>query len=409
MNGRSLRILALLIALTDIGLIYWYLLESNAGYDAFDHVLGRDFLNIYFAGHLIGTGRSEILFDLHAYDDALLSWIGHVYAPHNWSYPPSIFPIALGLSKLPYNMALLIWHAVGIVLLILAMRAVDLSKSWQAAILFSPPATANLLAGQNGFYSAALLVLALVCSHAGRKWPAALSWAALTLKPHLGLMALPLLLKAKRYGVILLTGLVTLLMIAVTGILFGFENWYRFLTDTAAIQRLVMESLGGLGVLVMPTWFIQARIFNFPMPWCYGLQAVMALPAIWFLWRSLPSEKSDVRDWLTWSVLGLYCLLSYYFIYDLVAFAVMLALWAREPEKLFDLPYAVLARGCWLLFWLLAYLTALIVQYRHIHIAPLFMLWLLWRYSRHVHSRSETSAVTDAPAFPATRPEQEPA
>lgn len=66
---------------------------------------GRDFINMWTGGQLIRAGRVEVLFDLSAYAQFQQALFGPI-GPHNYSYPPSSYPLASLVSLLPYWLAL---------------------------------------------------------------------------------------------------------------------------------------------------------------------------------------------------------------------------------------------------------------------------------------------------------------
>ncbi len=175
-------------------MLTWYFYASRSGVEPWDngHVIGRDFINLYTAGALLAEGNFAPLFSGSDYMAVIRGNWGDDYPVHNWSYPPTLFWPALFFSHFGYYVGLFAWYLLGILLIVLAVRALGLNPLWTVFIVLSPAGALNILAGQNGFIVGALIVFA--CVHLTRR-PilAGLSWAILTMKPHLGIVALPLL------------------------------------------------------------------------------------------------------------------------------------------------------------------------------------------------------------------------
>jgi hypothetical protein len=116
--------------------------------------------------------------------------------------------------------------------------------------------------------------------------------------------------------------------------------------------------------------------------------------SIVLLVRALPGRDAEVRNWLTWLLLGTFLLLPYNFLYDMVAFQAVLALWHREPGALFGMRERRLALALWGIAWFLPYLSILGARLLQLQITPLFLLFLLWR--RSLSSRTAVPGVSPA-------------
>lgn len=194
---------AFLLAILQLGLLGLYFFQLQNGIDFKGHLVGRDFVNMYLGGGLIGQGQVDILFSQEGYWDALRDWLGDDYLIHNWSYPPTMFWLAELLAKLPYYLAYFVWTFGGVLVLGFALRTLGLSWLWAMAVVLSPAGFWNILAGQNAFYISGFLIFALGASWGNKKLPAGLFWALATVKPHLGLLvrAWPDKVADKRYWI----------------------------------------------------------------------------------------------------------------------------------------------------------------------------------------------------------------
>lgn len=383
---------AIATAIVSAWILFAYGVSLDGLRDVNGHLVGRDFLNLHVAGSLMNKGEAEILLDRFAYLDALRAMVGDPdYPIHSWSYPPLLLPLAQGLALLPYPAALAVWTVGGTLALALAGRMLGLGSGWAWLVLASPAATICLLAGQNGLFAAALMAGAVGLAHRGQVVRAAGCWTLLAAKPHLGALALPMLLRQRNYRVILATAALLGALVAATTGLYGPDPWIAFFTRTTALQRHVVETWEGAIVFTMPTLFMQGRMLGLPIPTAYLLHGVGALLAVALLLRSLPQRDGNVRIWLTWFTLGTFLLLPYSFLYDLVALQLVLALWRDDPEGLFGVASRRLAVALWATAWLLPYLSIALAAAAGVQIVPLALALMLWRLPR-----------SGAPAHPGT-------
>jgi alpha-1,2-mannosyltransferase len=125
--------------------------------DAEHHVFGRDFINTWMGGRSIFSGGPAPWFDFRVYNEAIRRVMGQDFQLVFWSYPPHAALFAWPFDLLPYFPAYLAWCAIGIaVCLFVAKQAVPQERTLSLA---APPAIAVcVFFGQNGFYTAALLI-----------------------------------------------------------------------------------------------------------------------------------------------------------------------------------------------------------------------------------------------------------
>lgn len=378
-SGRATLIAAILAAAAGGLLLMIYFVALTGLRDLTCHLVGRDFVNLYLAGDLLDAGRGAVLFDGAAYLAELRAWLGPDYPVHNWSYPPLIFPLAEALALLPYPAALLAWYGTGALALAAALRLAGLPAFWMPLVLLSPAAVLNILAGQNGFFIAALILAALFWAERGKPLRAGLAWALVAVKAHLGLAVLPMLIGQGRARVIAAGAAFLGLAVALTLLRYGTDPWAGFLGETAPAQRRVIEAWQGLFQYLMPTLFMQARLLGADIATAYAIHALGAAIAVLLLARAWPGRRGDTRDWLTWLCLATFLLLPYSFLYDMVILQAALALWHREPEALFALRDAALARMLWIALWALPYLALAAAVLAALQPAPFLLFFLLWR------------------------------
>lgn len=366
-----------LVSLLSAALLLVYLLTSTAGYDLAGHVIGRDFMNTHLGGQLISASRIDVLFDSEGYWHAVRALHGAEYPVHNWSYPPLLWPASQGLALLPYFWAYAIWTAVGVGLVFLAVRLLNLAAIWGVFIVLSPAGMWNLLAGQNGFIFSALLVIAVVLTHQNRALRAGLSWAVLAVKPHLGLCVIPFLFALKKWRVIAWGAALLLAAFAGTVWAYGLDVWRQFLTVTAAQQTAVVETWQGLVTWTIPSAFMQGRLLGLEAQGAYVLHLAVALIAVVLLVLRWPGREAELRAWVLWLVLGTLILLPYSFVYDMVMWHFALALFAADPGAL--LPKALGERRALAVqvLWVMPWLCVFVAMLFSVQILPVVLLLLL--------------------------------
>ena len=142
---------------------YW---PAADGLDVTGQQIGRDFINVWAAPQLAFEGHIETLFDIQGYHEAIGALFGHRLPFHNRSYPLFTLPLFWPLTQLPYFVALAVW-TLG---LWGAFAAITLSQVERPnrsyallALLFAPACLINVVNGQNGFLSAALMLTGVIC------------------------------------------------------------------------------------------------------------------------------------------------------------------------------------------------------------------------------------------------------
>lgn len=360
-------------------LLAWYYVASRSGFepDPSSLIVGRDFINMYVGGGLIADGNVAPLYSQNDYTRVIREMYGEDYPVHNWSYPPTLFWPAMLFSQFEYYLSLSLWILFGASLMLLTTRVLGLNPIWALVIFLSPAGVLNLVAGQNGYVTAALMTLAFAFA-AQRPAISGLNWAILTMKPHLGLVALPLLFFNRQWRVIIFGGTAFLLLVGSTLVVWGVEPWKQFLSYTTRQQRVVLENWDGLMYFIVPTGFMQGRLWGIEISSSYILHALIAGVGTWLAWRAWPDRATELRRLLTWFVVTTFLILPYSFLYDLVVFQIVLVLWIKDPEALFILKPST-SRILWKLFWMLPFLSFSVADTTSIQIGPIVFAFMLWR------------------------------
>ena len=381
LSAERIRLYAAAILAVYLAAAATLLLRLHGGVDAHGYPLGSDFIAYWGASHAALGGDAP-----GAYDPPLLLAAERAAVPGfpgggPWLYPPGFFLLIAPLALLPYFWALALFLAAGLVAYALVARRI---LPGQGATLLLPllafPGTAiNLIQGQNGFLTAALLGGGLLLLPA---WPlaAGLLLGLLSIKPQLAVL-LPLALAAGGYWRSLLAAALSALLLNASGVLLlGGGTMHGFLAAAQAFSATLPDDLRMLGRV--PTLFAALRLLGLPAGAAYAGQALLALgAAALVVWSWRRSRDPALRG----AVLVAATLLSspYLLNYDLTWLALAIAWytayalrrgWRRGERELL------------LLAWLLPLAMALVHGWIGLQLAPLLPLALLtclWRRLRY--------------------------
>src|SRR3984885_313042 len=151
-------ILLVLFAAAALGL----LVTSHGLLDAFGRPLGTDFSGIFTAGWEVDQGHPSEPYHPAGFRDDQARLFGPSPSFYVCFYPPYFLALAALFGRLPYLAALVLWQAATLSLytatVVAALRPAKLPmRPVLVACLAFPAVFINLLHGQNGFLSAALL------------------------------------------------------------------------------------------------------------------------------------------------------------------------------------------------------------------------------------------------------------
>jgi hypothetical protein len=359
-----------------------------------------DFTNLWYSGRLALEGRTEVLFDLERYRAGQREIFGPYVAGGEWCYPPTLLLIGAPLALLPLYGAYALWTVGTISLLSLLLRRAGLPLLGCALLWISPGALNNILFGQNGALTAFLLIGGLLSAR-DRPILAGLCFAALTIKPHLGLIVPACLIAAGAWRAISWSAFFALLLAAVTAVCFGSSVWIGFLGETRLLMHAIMEAPYGVGFHAnAATVFILARWFGAGVDAAYlaqGMMALIAMFAAWKLWRA-PEGDPLLRAAAT-AVLALLAT-PYGYSYDMVMLSAAVLILLQRG----DLNRSIVLIPIWL--W------PVLIEDLNSHFIPLSPLMLIYAaalcthaYFRSTSSRGSAGAPTDVFAFAGSQSE----
>ena len=285
-----------------------YVLPSGA-------TIGGDYVAFYAAGHEAANERAAETYDSRAFEKRLKE-VGpsQNYYGLTWQYPPTYFFAVLPLAGISFIAGYLIWTGVGIAVFFTSLVAAGFQGLFLLAILAAPSTFQAVITGQNGFLAAALLMAA---SYNADKRPvlAGLAAAALTMKPHIGLLLPIAYVAGGCWRAFFTAALGALGLAAASLVAFGTEAWVAFLDGFLDASGNLTSGRFPLYKMVTP--FAAARLVGLPAEAAavfHGACAVIACATTAFVWRRL--DDADLRAAILCS--GVFLVSPYGFYYELV-------------------------------------------------------------------------------------------
>ena len=262
-----------------------YIMTAHGHLDWSGHALGRDFVNYWTAGHLVGEGHVQPIFDR----DGFLAAEHRLFDPrlpfHFWSYPPVALFLVAPLALFPYVTGLIAWSLFGVAVLVPAARSfLDNRREW--VLLALCPATAiDIALGQNGAITAAIMIGGLSLWDR-RPIVAGAILGLLVFKPQLAIMLPVAVLAGRRWSIMAAAGVVAIGLLLLSVPVFGIEAWRGFFGGTLETQRLMLTQGVGPFQWMMPTVLMSGRLMGMHFIVAATLQAVFAVGAVFALWTS---------------------------------------------------------------------------------------------------------------------------
>jgi arabinofuranan 3-O-arabinosyltransferase len=326
---------ARIITLIGLTLAFCYLVVLLSAYlggyfliDAHGRPIANDFVNVWAAGRLALDGQAAAAYDWTLHKAAEIRAVGHDFANYyGWHYPPTFLFVAAALAALPYLAAAIVWPITTLALYGATLAKILGRRTGFAVALGFPAALWNITAGQNGFFTAALIGGTLYLLER-RPVLAGVCLGLLTYKPQFGLLFPIVLIADRRWLTIFVAAAVVLALFALAWLAFGSESWFAFLHGLSATSRVVLgeggadwnrlQSLFGLmrahGASETIAWIVQAGA---------ALATAMALVV---LWRSRAAFELKAAA----LACGTLLVTPYVYMYDLVVLAVAAAFLLRD-------------------------------------------------------------------------------
>ena len=295
---------------------------------------------------------------------------------HFWSYPPHVLLFIWPFGLMPYLPAYIAWCAIGIALYLFACSAA-IARERMLFLAAAPGVAVCIFFGQNGFYTAALLVGGLMCLER-RPVLAGVLFGILTVKPQIGILLPVILLLERRWVTIASAAATTAVLVAATALLFGWDIWIEFWQKVVPQQQWLTSHGQGLLFVMVSSVFYGARLLHLPPAVGWALQGITAALAagalVWCYWR-----RRDRALSLALFVTATFLVTPYILNYDMVVFGFVVAL-LRERDDNTMADHSLL-----IAVWTLP-VTMMIAAVAKIPLAPIvliaFAVRLVWRLAQ---------------------------
>lgn len=361
-------------------LVWMYFRPVEGLFDVAGYPLGRDFINIWMGSRL--AERSVMtLFDYKAYYLAIQDAFGAQTPFHNWSYPPSFLFLVQPFGWLPYVPGLVVWTVLGFALYAATVlrRVAPSARGIALALLALAPATlVNIVTGQNGLFSAALLLGGIVALER-RPVLAGVLFGLLTVKPHLGVLLPVALVMIRAWRTILAAAITAAVLVAASLVQWGLAPWIGWFTATAAITRFHLASFEGFYTYMMPCVYGSARLLGASIGWALVVQGLVSLVVVVATALVFGRAKdAPLRALLV--TLGTLLASPYTFNYDLAALTGAM-LWVVAAMPAFGPRERTLFGLAWVapvLVWPLHLLGIAVVPLILAGVFALAVNWILW-------------------------------
>lgn len=294
---------------------------------------GADFVNFWSAARLSLQGHVADVYDFARFYHFEINTIGRPILLHYYSYPPVTVLLTLPWGLLPYLAGLVGWLAGGCIAFMLLVRAAwPGRRSVSDVALYSlavPAVLMNLLAGQNGTWTAVLLGGCLMALEQ-RPILAGVLLAGLVAKPQMALLVPFALLAARRWTTLTASGVTAAALIVASVVLFGTEPWIAFVHRVPLLRQWDLDD--GTGVWhFYASVFVSVRHLPASLPLAYAAQGIVTMTVLLLVihvWHS--SAPLAVRNAVLVACTPFAS--PYFQVYDLVVLS-LVPLWLLSTER----------------------------------------------------------------------------
>lgn len=291
--------------------------------------IAADFVAFWAAGKLALSGHASDAYDWVIHKQVAISngiEAKDAASYFSFQYPPTFLLLTPLMALLSYPIAMFLWSAVGLPLYLGAIRLIV--GGWHAtlAALAWPAVFWNIVVGQTGFLTAALLGAGIALIDR-RPALAGILFGLLTYKPQFGLLIPVALIAGGRWRVVVWAALSCLALAAASVGAFGPGAWTAFFDSINRINEAILTS-GSTDFRKLQSLYgyLRAQGFDAATAWTAhaALIAVLAIGVAW-IWRS--DRSFDLKA----AALAVATILAspYAFIYDFVTLAIPLAFLGR--------------------------------------------------------------------------------
>lgn len=308
-----------------------------------------DFLEVWVAGRTTLKGAAAAAYDPVLHHTAQETAVGHAFHGYLWwHYPPVVLFLAAALALLPYMAAFLVWVSSTLALYTATIAAIAKTRFAALFACAMPPVLANAIAGQNGFFTASLIGLALLNLET-RPLLAGVFVGLLTYKPQFGILFPLILAVGGKWRAICSATVVAVFAVLLPFAVFGAEPLLAFLHYLPKANDSLLVH-GAAGWNKLQTIYGVLRWIGFGNVTASAAQTMTCLSAaatVVFLWRTKVSFELKAAALATAVLFAT----PYTYMYDLPILAVTFAFLYRERRfDMFELTTFAFTNFCLLAF-----------------------------------------------------------
>jgi hypothetical protein len=333
------------LALCAMNVVWWGLAALSGQWILDPHGLGipTDFTNVYAAGRLALEGHAAQAYDWEIHKAAQEAVLGHGFDGYfGWHYPPPYLFVAAALARLPYAAAFAGWVALSAVPYAIVVRRLAGDPAGWLIAAGCPLALHNVMIGQNGFLTAALIGAAIL-TMPKRPWLAGLCVGLLIYKPQYGLLFPVALVAGRQWRVLAGAALAAAALMAASWIAFGTEVWIAFVDWLPrASQAFLVDGQAQFGK--MQSVLALVRFLgggDAPARLLQGAASMSAALALAVLWHSRVAHDLKSAALATAALIAT----PYLYPYDMVVLAIPVALIVRRGATTGFLRHELAALG----------------------------------------------------------------
>ena len=304
---------------------HWWILDAQG------HGIPTDFVNVWSAGKLALDGRPAQAWDWDIQKQLQIAVLGQSYVGNfAWHYPPPFLFIAAFLAQFPYAVAFAGWVFASLVPYLVTMRALVGRPFGLVLGVAFPVFLANVVVGQNGFLTAALIGGTLYLLP-NRPVLSGICLGLLTYKPQYGLLFPLVLIATAQWTAFASAGITAVLLAALSWLAFGTESWLAFFHWMPKFSQTFLTE-GKAPWWKLQSIFSMVRYFGGSEPLGWAFQWVLTASVavvLALMWRS------RVTYTLKAAALAAGTLLTtpYLFMYDMMVLAIPIAFLVRIGLK----------------------------------------------------------------------------
>jgi hypothetical protein len=245
--------------------------------DAAGRPFGDDWVNYWSGSYLALHGRAAEIYNLPAFHAVQESIVGSPLDGYHYSYPPVMLLLASPFALIPYVPALFVWLTASWYAFYRALKLAMRGRGVLLLALSAPAVLINVIGGQNGCWTAALLGGGLSLLER-RPHLAGSLFGIMIYKPQLGLLIPVALIAGRQWRAIAAASVTAGVLLLASLLWFGTDVWAEYLRNLNLLRQTILEDGAGVWHRFVSV-FVAARRLGAPVEAAYAMQAIAGLLA----------------------------------------------------------------------------------------------------------------------------------